>query len=294
MTHEFTLRSDHVGISSTDLYDLTRGNWATLYDNKLWQLTNGKEGAPPADLTHVWKPALGRCTEPLHRQWLARQLKQDLKTPPVGPKGELMSVMGSPIPGASVDDDFSGRMPVSYTSIDGWLADDPFTLTELKHTHGRNSLPQLSEDYAPQVQWEMKVTGAQRVILSAIIGNEEPVNCVIDRSDELIERLDEQAAAFWQMVVARERPANVTADKTIGKMVKEQTINALKPYDFSKDNSWVSLAQDYIAQKDMADRFKVTDKEIRKLVPADARLVTGGGLTAKRDARGAVRITIED
>lgn len=291
---QFTMADRHtlIGLGSTDMVALSLGEWDRLYDEKIWQITGGKEGKPPQDLSRVFKVQLGKHTESFHRSWRATEWDRQIFHPPEHRETGLgQAFVGDPILDIHKDHVF-------FASIDGIVMpgenEREFELVELKHTHGNNSVEQAAIFYMPQIQRQMGVTGIHRTRFSAIIGNDLPDHVFIDYDEAFDQRLIEMGRAFWQHIEDRERPLPSKPDAKIKKAAAQIPVNGFKPYDFSGKNEWVTLAHSYAEQKPIADAFKATDKALRKLIPDDASEVSGGPLHAKRDKRGAYRFTITE
>lgn len=271
-------------IGSTDARIIASGDWMDLYSQK-----RGEMAGP--DLSHVFKAQLGLATENLHRnfwRWSGARILN------CAPSPQPYRVAGLPDHHA--------------TSLDGWWCTDadhvgthadgvPF---EMKHTHGANDLRTAAEFYMAQIQWQMWCTDSASCVFSIIAGNADPVRCVVERDLPYIERLVDQVDVFWSCVQEGTPPSFSTlvaageAAETLTIAAGSVLVDGRKPYDMSTNNEWVDVAKDYIWQKTAADKFKDTDKKLRALIPADASIVTGGGLQMKRDTRGAFRCTITE
>lgn len=256
-------------LTSTDVKRLAFGDWM-----QVWQEKTGR--TDPVDLRFQWKPRLGLCTEELHGWWHGHSEGVDLRMtedqPCYNPKLDL---------------------PAHYASTyDFWVTAEGIPL-ETKHLNARNHLRQAAEDYMAQLQWQMLVADVPRLRFSCIFGNEEPVWGYVDRDEDYIARLRQQADAFWEMVVTDIPPGDGSIDETLQELAKAVTINGYRDYDYSLNNEWVSLATDYIRLKPMADECETVKTKLKALVPADGGTVTGAGLKIARNKKGSLVLTVK-
>lgn len=261
-------------LGGTDARVIASGDWLELWEQKI-----GKRAAP--DLSRVWKPQLGLLTEPLHAKFHGYQT------------GDVVN----PLPDAPLTTKKAfEEMPFVHVTLDYHILGEGFLPLELKHTNERNDLRGCATYYMAQLQWQMMVTGVDALRFSIIRGNNEPEWGLVERDADYIATLYGQAKAFWWCVENKVAPESVSteAPAALGKMAAGVKIDGLKPYDMAASNEWVATAGDYIAQKKASDLFKETDKKLRGLIPSDASEVKGGGLSFKRDARGAYRVTIHE
>lgn len=258
-------------ISSTDARRIAAGEWRAL-----WQEKCGLKERE--DLTFAWKPRLGLATEKLHAWWHSHVTGHALI-----PMGE--AVYCNP----------KANLPAwAATSMDYWVEIDGCPL-ELKHSHARNSLRQCADYYMAQLQWQMMVARSTRLRFSMIAGNEEPEWAYVEADPDYQTRLLRQAMTFWDMVQNGIEPdEDASPDAELVAIAPTIKVGGLRAYDYSTNNAWVAKAADYCRLKPQADEFKLVDKDIRKLVPADAGELRGGGITVKRTKAGQLRFSIDD
>lgn len=271
--------SRHQTLGSTDLMRITRGEWLDLYLEKTGQ-------ASPKDLSYVWKPRLGLATEALHAWWHEMTEEVALADPDVGRR-----------PDDSVRFRHADRPPHHCTSIDRWvIADEPEVL-ELKHTNERHDLRSCAEYYMPQLQWQLYVLALPRLRFSIIRGNNEPVWGYVEADAGFAQRLVTQADAFWWHVTEQVSPRTALTPEArteIDKAAKTIKVNGLRGYDMHGDNEWAVAAGDFIRDKVAAEGLKASEATLKGMIPKDAGTISGAGVTFKRDARGALRCTIDD
>jgi predicted phage-related endonuclease len=261
--------SRNEGLGGTDARRIAAGEWRDLWLEK--------RGGKPVDLSHVFKVQLGLATEPLHAEWFIRQTGKPLKD-----LGDFPMTSDQ------------APEPFMFATLDRWIVPDEMPL-ELKHTNEFATLESSAAYYMAQLQHQLMVTNCSLLYFSIIRGNNEPVHGTVQRDDAYCAKLLAQEQEFWRMLQAGEEPPVMgNEDPDMTAMVPEIPINGRREYDLGKNNEFVSVAADYRRLKPQADEFKVVDKQLRTLIPADASVVRGGGLTLKRDARGAFRCTIEE
>lgn len=263
-------------ITSTEMMRISSGDWAALYAEKI--------SGTSKDLSHVWRVQLGVLTERLHGKWHGRQTETQVTAAPACPhtgRGIPCRVAGSKAPAWAAS---------SYDFIVTENGNDE--LLEVKHTNAANDLRRAASYYAAQLQWQMLVANVSTIRFSIIKGNEEPEWGLVEADPDIQARLVQLATDFRWHLTNKEAPEDTPPDALVAEAAPKQIINGLKPYDYATNNEWVVKAQAYATLKPSADAFKVAEKELRGLIPADASEIAGGGITAKRDARGAYRITI--
>lgn len=261
------------GIGGTDARQIMTGDW-----DQLWEQKTGL--TQPPNLEGIFRVQLGKFTEPFHARWFARQTGYKLDDP-----GDQPTVIKEVAP---------SHDPWMFATFDRWIIDMDVPL-EMKHTYSGNSLEDAATYYMGQLQHQIVCAGTNSCIFSIIQGNSEPIHGVVARDEPFIAKMLELERLFWGYVTRKERPPAIGIDVAEVKGLADSVpINGRKAYDYTTNNEWVAKAGEYLLLKPKADEFKVIDKELRELIPADASQVTGGGLLLKRDARGAFRTTILD
>jgi hypothetical protein len=67
-------------------------------------------------------------------------------------------------------------------------------------------------------------------------------------------------------------------------------IDASKVYDMSGNNSWAAGANDWLVNKDAADKCKDAEKILKSLVPEDAKKCHGHDIQITRDRAGRLSL----
>lgn len=279
--HEAAREDRNVGIGSTDARRIAEGKeWY-----QLWLEKTGRE--PRTDLSRAWKPQLGIATEKVHAWWHFVSTGHKVWDP----------FEDSPVTRAV--------LPAHhYTSLDRIVTKpvgegqlDEFEVLELKHTNERNDLRTAATYYMAQLQWQMYVVDAPRLRFSIIRGNNEPEWGYVERDQSYIDKLVDQVDAFWWHVTANEAPepdAGSVVGNELAAAAKAVRIDGLRSYDMEGDNAWADAAWAFVRDKVASEGLKESERAIRALIPEDASHATGHGVSFKRDARGAYRVTLDD
>lgn len=225
----------------------------------LWRELTGDPSYVPEDLNDVWVAVLGSHTESLQLDWYEKKTGQQVTR-----RGEVV---------------LHPEIEWAACTLDGWA---DYTPIETKHCGGYESMDTIRARYMPQMHWQMIVTGARQCILSVIMGNQEPKVEIVDYDEEYGAELLRRAEQFMECVRDLRPPvalASVAAP-----------IKAEKSYSFEANNHWCSEAFAWIANKQAARDFATAEKTIKSLVPADASVVTGGGISCRRNKAGSLTI----
>ena len=246
---------------------LMNGDDAALYD--LWRALTGDPSHVSADLSDVWAVQLGTITESLNLDWYARKT------------GHVPTRRGAVVT--------SKERPWAACTLDGWDAaygdtDPPVrAVIECKHVGGFETLETVIARYMPQVHWQMYVSGAEIAVLSIIQGARAPVLEEVPLDPDYLAALLRRADEFWRCVASLTPPVAPPP-------VAPPLPAAARTIDMSGNNLWGAFAADWREHRDAAAAFRTAEKQIKALVPGDARLVTGHGIQAKRSRNGALRI----
>lgn len=238
---------------------LMTGDEAKILD--LWRELTGDPSYVPEDLSGVWAVQLGSHTESLNLDWYERRTGK-----PLSRRGDVV---------------IHPQYDWAACTLDAW-DDDLNAPVECKHVGGFEKTGAILERYAPQAHWQMIVTGADKCIFSIIEGAREPIIEVVERDNEYAAELSRRAHAFMQCVWNLTPPVALPA---VAAPVKPE-----KAYDFATNNQWCSEAVTWATCRQAAKDFAAAERELKKLVPADAMRVTGGGIECKRDKAGRLSI----
>lgn len=271
-------------IGSTDIRYIANGEV-----EQLWRQKRGL--IEPPNLDHVYRVQLGKFTEPFHAGWHLKTIRESEKG------WGMVKIEGQRLPLPE------RKLPAFVAaSYDYWLfkgllshpADPNDVVLELKHTNERNSHRQCATYYMAQLQWQMLVSDERRMRFSMAPGNSDPVWGEVEADLVLQELLLEKAEAFMQAVDANIPLHDTAPDQAIAEAAKAVKIDGKRAYDWSKNNEWCALEEQFILGRAMQKQGKEWEHKLKKLVPADANEVTGRDVNCKRTKAGALRFDIAD
>jgi hypothetical protein len=215
------------------------------------------------DLSGIWAVQLGSATEALNAAWF------DRKHGPISRCGEVVVHPNG----------------WAACTLDLW-SDLHGCAGECKHTGGHEPFETIVERYQPQLHHIMNVTNTKQCALSVIMGAREPIVEFIDYDAAYGAELWRRAEAFMQCVWSKTPPVDV--DEPVVPPVPG------KVYDLSTSNEWGSKAylwRENIAAKKLAE---MAEKELKAMVPADAKKAFGAGIYISRDRAGRLSLREEE
>jgi predicted phage-related endonuclease len=250
-------------IGGTDAKRIAEGEW-----NKLWLEKTGR--VEPEDLSRVLRVMLGKWTEPFNRTWYEQET------------GRKVEVVGAQIAHPA--------FPYMTASVDG-LVEDGFEtgVWEAKHTGQDNTPDKLLATYRPQCQHYLACTGRDFVDLSVLFGNRAWMALRVVPDQAYIAELLAAENEFWGYIVRDEEPAD---RRPMGAPPVAAAINR-KPYDMTRTkaaNAWTQHAGVWLAHRESAQAHAAAAKEIKELVPEDASMAFGAGITVTVAKNGALTV----
>src|SRR5262249_5247602 len=136
----------------------------------------------------------------------------------------------------------------------------------------------------PQMHWQMFCTSTTEAALTIIEGGKAPViewiGCDEDYLAELCRRAEDFMKCVWSLTPPVALPA-VAAP-----------VPAVREVDMSESNLWASEAGMWLQHRDAARRFTIAERELKALVPSDARRAYASGVEIRRDK--ASRLSIRE
>ncbi len=211
------------------------------------------------DLSGVWAVQLGSTTEVLNLEWFAR-------------KHGAISRIGDVVQHSN---------GWAACTLDAW-SEQYQAPVECKHVGGFEPLETIIDRYQPQMHWQMAITKSTKCALSVIMGAQEPVVEIIEYDPGYGLELMNRAVAFMAHVRARTNPVVLPA--------VAPPIIPTREVDMSGNNEWGNFAGAWLASKDAAKIAKDAESEIKKLVPADAKLAIGAGVKITRNRAGSLSL----
>ena len=212
------------------------------------------------DFSDNWDVQRGVNSEALNLRWAAKRYG------PVSRTGEVVVGVGS--------------LDWTATTLDGWLDNERCPI-ECKDT--RLTLDEIIPKYQPQMHWQMMTTKANRCALSAIIRGNEPVIEFIPLDRKYARELWARAAAFWLCVRSKTPPVELPAPLP-------PPVLAVKEYDMTQVDGWKAHADRWIQAYGAMQTAKDAEKTLKTMVPPDAKLCYGWGITIVRNRAGALSL----
>lgn len=282
-------------IGSSDARDILSGDWDRLWRKKMGHI-------PADDLSDNFAVQLGKHVEPFHIDWTVGRLNQE-----AGPLAYIWS-KGPGRDGPGVDggeEHFCLATTQAGTPIgshpDALIrhASGEFYPLEVKHTARWGSADEAAQFYMPQLQHHLFAWGKDRLLFSVIVGNSEPERLWIGISEPWIEHYVEKCDDFWSYVRENRAPSPTfygSSDKPVVPTAIADTvpINGYKRRDISGDNYAQSLIPEFLETQRAAKRHDKIKDELKAMMKKDENELYSPFLTLKRDARGAIRITVKD
>lgn len=249
-------------MTGSRIADIMSGEPEAMYD--AWLELTGDPSWKKPDFTYNWAVQLGNATEQFHLDWIQRDLGL------IGDRGRVV---------------VNATVPWAGATLDGWLAPDKCPV-EAKHVGGFEALPVIIERYMAQMQWTMFVTDTKECLFSVIMGAKVPERNYIARNDDYIGKLVGQANAFMQCVWDLREPVP-------NPYIKPPAPVFTRTADMVGNNNWAAAAAEWIEAYPHHKVFQQAAKDIKALVPADAKKAFGYGVVVSRSKTGALTIKPE-
>lgn len=247
------------GIGGSDANSILSGDPERILH--LWQEKRGER--EPDDLSRVLPVQLGCWTEAFNRQWFTRETGLEVIN-----AGKSMACPVN---------------PWRVCTLDGFVPEKK-AVWEAKHTGAWSKPDEILTRYAPQLQHNMAVCGAELAILSVIYGNAKWEIYEVASDWLYQEELLLAERTFWDAVQSGDCP--VTAP-----VPAAPKPDATRVVDMTGSNAWAANAADWLAHRDAAKTFDKAAKEMKALVEDDVSHAYGHGCQIKRSKSGALTIT---
>jgi predicted phage-related endonuclease len=251
-------------IGGSDCVKIMQGNWL-----ELWQVKTGR--VEPEDLSSNIAVQMGVYTEDFNLGWFANEYDCTL----TGFQKSFEETIGS--------------VPVKGT-VDAIVGDSiEDSIVEAKHTNAYNTLDKVIEYYMPQLQLYIHLAKANGAHISVIFGNNKWESAYVSRNEEYFNSMWAVVSDFWGYVLRDEEP--VGNDQPIQLSIDKVSVDNMVKRNATSDNQFVDAAITYVENEAAAKTFESAKKQIKDMVGDNEREVYCDQLTAKRDKRGAIRIT---
>jgi predicted phage-related endonuclease len=143
-----------------------------------------------------------------------------------------------------------------------------------------------AEKYMPQLQHNMWVVAAQSAVLSVITGGGKWVE-IFAHADPLYQHLIITAERkFWRCVESGEQPQLFGVDPP------KPRLEAVRIVDMSSSNAWAEFAAIFTRTRQAHLEHEEAKRELKTLMPEDAKEAIGHGVRAKRSKSGAVSFDV--
>lgn len=241
---------------------LMSGSNEAIYD--LWLELTGDPSYEPPDYSNVWAVQLGNATEQFHLNWIERTL---------GPIVERGKSHQHP------------DVPWALATLDGWVEKDGIAI-EAKHVGGFEPMSAIIERYMPQMHWTMYCTDTDEIAFSVIMGAKEPKPQIIKRNMPYLSELIARATEFIDHVHNLTEPVD-------NPYVKPPKPVFSRVVDMTGSNAWAEAAAVWLEHKMAHEFYEDAAKQIKKLVPADAKEAFGYDIRVTRNKAGSLSIKRE-
>ena len=231
---------------------------------RLWREKRGE--ADPDDLSGNLVVQLGTATEDLNRSWYERN------------SGHRITAVQSRVKHSAI--------PWMVATLDG-LVEGVGAVFEAKFMLPWSfSEEAAAEKYMAQVQHNMWVTHLRTSVLSIITGGGKWVEITIPMDPLYLSVLVSAEKKFWRCVQSGEPPHLVNAEPP------RPRIEAICIVDMSASNSWAEFAALFRNTRGAFLDHERAKRELKALMPEDAREAIGHGVKAKRSKSGAVSFDV--
>lgn len=253
-------RAERIGkLTASSVGTLMRGDEQELLN--LWRMISGDPNYVEPDFSDNWPAQLGSVTEELNLDWFAK------KHGSVSRRGEVVT----------------HENKWAACTLDGWSGQYNAPI-QCKHVIQYKKLPDVLDWYAPQLHWEMYVTGRKKACTSIIIGSLEPQVDIIDYDEAYGAALLKRAEDFMQCVWNLKPPVKIPEIAAPVRREEWRTV------DMSGSNEWGSAAADWLGNKDGAEIFENSKTAIKALIEPDVGIAYGYGIMAKRAKNSSITI----
>jgi predicted phage-related endonuclease len=240
---------------------------------RLWRFKRREVDAD--DLSRVLPVQMGNATEPFNRFWYTQET------------GTILLRVGEKL----VDPEHPWRHHnLDGVAIPGYINDgyeSPQLLWEAKHTNAFANMDDTVEKYMPQMQHGMSLGGFDACHISVFFGNMKweyrEVPSDIFYQNALLKR--EQA--FWDCVQSGEPPCVERP------LELPSTGPAIRKVDMDRNNEWADHAYSWLENQHASKKFWKASDGLKAMIDPDVKIAFGHGVIAKRDVKGAIRITKE-
>jgi predicted phage-related endonuclease len=231
---------------------------------RLWREKRGE--AEPEDLSGNLVVQLGAATEELNRSWYERN------------SGRRVSDVQRQVKHSAI--------PWMAATLDG-IVEGTEAVFEAKFMLPWSFSEEAAvEKYMAQLQHNMWVTHLRTAVLSIITGGGKWVEITLPMDPLYLSVLVSAEKKFWRCVQSGEPPHLINAEPP------RPRIEAIRIVDMSASNSWAEFAALFRNTRSAFLDHERGKRELKALMPDDAREAIGHGVRAKRSKAGAVSFDV--
>ena len=264
----------------------------------------------PKKLDDVWPVQLGSHTEIFSLHWYARTMGYG----PLVKKATVTTDEGGNLvisdielykdnPVKKLGDMVTHpKYPWAAATLDGFdTAVGSGIVIECKHCGAYRKMPDILAKYAPQLHWQMFVTGTKRITLRVILGANEPTNIFIEFDEFYWSTLWSRALTFMERVHNKKPPSDNAVAAPVAQAMVEKVMRTFNFKQMESEGEVLpNWGPDIISHSlvwlDSVDAMKAgataADK-IKELLPSDVGHLIMEGVVIKRNKAGAVSINKE-
>ena len=257
-------------IGGSDAVQIMHGNW-----QKLWEIKTGR--VQPDDLSNNFTVQSGVWNEQFILNWFEKQSQLSIDKQQV-----------------SVYKDHHG-VPLKGT-IDATIKSQS-AIVEAKETNQFNNFDKQLQNYMPQIQFYLGVSGYNDCYFANKFGNVRFDYKKISFHEQYYTTMMFKVRMFWDHVKDDTPPNQTDSEKNCKNLhpadeyTNDILVDDMVRRDASKDNHFVSLAHTYLETQEQATKHEVAKKELKSLMLANEREVYCEQLSLKKDKRGSIRIS---
>jgi hypothetical protein len=294
---------NQIEIGSSDAKAIMRGDLS-----KLWRIKKGID--QPEDLTWKLPVQVGIATEALNRRFYENAFNRKVVAPDDPEFAKVCAELGIP---CLMD---ATRDPLTYLTwhpkrewqvchLDGFVRiNGQWGVWEGKTTgeiSNWNDELRVTRTNWWQFVHQMAVHNVPFVEVSVIYGNgnafkqfriernQNEEDILIGKQIEFMAALVENIEPVDTVEVATTSEASAGGDAVWIKHYKQKDLEALK----IKDDDFKALASDFLANEKHAKIFEKAKKDLKGLMPEDAKTLTAHGVVVGRSANGSITIKQE-
>jgi predicted phage-related endonuclease len=231
---------------------------------RLWREKRGE--AESEDLSGNLIVQLGKATEELNRSWYERNTGRQIRDVQRHVRHSAISWMA-----ATLDGIVEGSEAVFEAKF--ML---PWSFSE----------EGAAEKHMAQLQHNMWVTHLRSSVLSVITGGGKWVEIAIPMDPLYLSILVAAEKKFWRCVQSGEVPHLINAE------APRPRIEAIRIVDMSSSNSWAAFAALFCNTRAAFLEHERAKRELKALMPEDAREAIGHGVRGRRSRSGAVSFDV--